>query len=237
MSDGTCSAVDGVQRGLVQRIGSGTSGTLQDGAFIHNFLRQRLILINANPFTGIQDTRIAGTQQMADFDLPLLIKNQSSGVLIFNFHVEDSSAYRNDGAGRPNFIVIGKAARMLDLNPNFTQPDFQQVFPIAAIGAEHDVRFGENFEFTAIGDFEDAVAIGTGDDYLFRLNQIAGVQSPRAVVFKEGNLAGERNQFGGSADVECGHLRVRKDTTGGHSDQPSGSAEKYAQMCHYESRE
>jgi len=229
--------VDGVQRSLIQRIGSGTSGTLQEGAFIHNFLRQRLILIDTNPFTRIQDARFADTQQMAHFDLPLFIKNQSGGVLIFDFHIEDSSAYRNDGAGRPNFIVVGKAARMLDLNPNFTHPDFQQVFPIAAIGAEHDVRFGEDFKFAAIGDFENAVAIGAGHDYLFRLNQIAGVQSPGAVVLQEGNLASERNQFGGSADIESGHLRVRKDTAGDHSDQPSGGAEKYAQMCHYESKE
>ena len=233
------SAVNRVQGSLIQGIGSGARGPLQNGALVYVFLRQRFVLIHTNRIARIQNARIAYAEKVAHFHLAFFIQYQGRPVLVLDFHIEDRSPYRNHGAGCPNLIVVRKPARMFDLNANFAQPDLQHVFPVAAIGAKYHVGFGKDFEFTAVGYLKYSVAFVASHDYLLRLDQVPYIQRPGRVIPQKGNLPGEGQQLGRTANVKHLALRVHsrcvpKHTPGQHSGGQSSSAEKISHLGHYE---
>ena len=83
---------------------------------------------------------------------------------------------------------------MLNLDTNLAEPYLKQVPPVAPVGAKYNVRFRKDLELAAVGDLEDAVTIGSGDDHLSRLDQISLIQRPK-IASLDGNLASKRNQF------------------------------------------
>ena len=87
---------------------------------------------------------------------------------------------------------------MLNLHTDFAQPYLKQVPPIAPVGAKNHMRFRKNLELAAVRNLEDAVTIGSGDDHFSRLDQISLIQRPK-IASLDGNLAGERDQFGSAA--------------------------------------
>ncbi len=173
---------------------------------------------------------------MADFDGAFFIENHGGGIVIFHFDVEDGAANRDHRAGRANFVVIGQAAGVFNLDADFAEPDFEEIAPVAAIGPEDDFRFGEDFKSTAVGNLENAVAVNAGYDDLFGLDQIADVEGPGGVVFEDGKLAGPGKQFRGTVQ---GGLRRGRLGREAHAQTPKEGqrqkeARNVAKTCHCE---
>jgi hypothetical protein len=180
-----------IQGGLVKRIGGGSHSALQQGSFIDHLARERLVLVHADVFARTQYSRIPGFQNVLDRDRALFVDYQSGGILIFDFDVEDGAANGYNSRGSSDLVIVRQAARMFDLHPDFAQPDFEEVSPVSSVGAKNDVRFGENLKFAAIRDLEDSITIGPCHDHLFRLDEVAEIQSPGGAVPHDGNLPGE----------------------------------------------
>lgn len=180
-----------IQGGLIKRIGGGSHGALQQRSFIDHLARERFVLVHADVFARAQYSRIAGFQNVLNRNGALFIDYQSGGILIFDFDVEDSAANGYHSGGSPYLVVVRQAAGMLDLDPYFAQPHFEEVPPVSSVGAKYDVRFGENLKLAAIRDLEDPITIGPRHNHLFRLDEVAEIQSPGGAVPHHRNLSGE----------------------------------------------
>src|ERR1019366_3957964 len=160
-----------VESGLIESVGGGANGALQDGALIDTLLCERLVLVDANPFAGVQDAGLGNAQKVADFDGTFFVEHHGGGVVILYLDVENGAADGNDGAGRANFIVIGQATGVFDLDADFAQPDFEKIAPVAAVGTEDDFGFRKDLESAAVGNLEDAITVDSGHDNLFGLHE------------------------------------------------------------------
>jgi hypothetical protein len=98
-------------------------------------------------------------------------------------------------------VIVGHSAEVLDLHSDFAEPDFQQISPLAAGCAEDYFGIREDLEFASVRNPEDSPPISACDHQLLRLHQIACMESPRGGIPHYGDLPGETEQFGGSADV------------------------------------
>jgi hypothetical protein len=170
--------MSGIQRRLVESIGSRSESSAKHPTFVDHLSRQRLVFENTNPFAGTEHFRVARFQKMPDFDLTFLIQHQRGRILILDLDIEDGSTNGDDSRGGPDLIVIRKPAEVLDLNSDLAQPDFKQVFPITSIRTKNDMRIRENLELASVGNLEHTVTIGPRYDDLLGLNQIARLQSP-----------------------------------------------------------
>jgi hypothetical protein len=92
--------------------------------------------------------------------------------------------------------VIWLAAEMFNLDPDLAQPDIEQVPPVAAIRAEYDTGFREDFELAAVGDLKDAISIRPCNNYLQWLHCIPDAQGPRRITAHDRDLARESKEFG-----------------------------------------
>src|SRR6266849_1392262 len=140
---------------FIERIGCRSHGAAKYATFIDRLRGERLVLENSNPLACVQHLGMACRQQgMFDFNLSLIHYHQRSGVFIFDAHIENRATHRDDGSWSANFVVIGLAADLLDLNFHAPEKNLEQVFPITGIIAENNAGVLEYFKGTAIGDLQ-----------------------------------------------------------------------------------
>ena len=97
--------------------------------------------------------------------------------------------------GLVTWFGFGTPGRMLDKHLHASEPDVQQMLPIAGRFAEDDLRIREDFEGAAVGDFEARIAVGAGDDQLLRLHRVADTQRLEVAAVRERHLAGLVDDF------------------------------------------
>ena len=85
---------------------------------------------------------------------------------------------------------------MLDVDFHAPDHNVQQVFPRRRIGAEHDLRVGEDFEGAAVGDLEPGVTIRSGLDHLLGPDRVPFKQGPRAAIAQYGDVAIDDERLG-----------------------------------------
>ena len=85
---------------------------------------------------------------------------------------------------------------MLDIDFHPPDPNVQQVFQRTPIGAECDLRVGEDFEGAAVGNLEPGIAIRSGLDDLLRPYRVACKQGPRTAIAQHGDIASNDERLG-----------------------------------------
>ena len=115
---------------------------------------------------------------------------------------------------------------MLDLNSDLAKPDFEEILPVAPIGAENHFRVGIDLKFAAIGHLKNAPAIRAGDYDFQWLNRVSGIESPRVVAAHDRKLSRKLEQSSGAIGVRQWRLRAQ---TRAHGEKQRGKLSSVTQ--------
>ncbi len=155
-----------------------------------------LVTIHPQRLAGIQQLGISARQQsVLHFHLAVFHFDQRGFIVVVDGDVEGGAAHRNHRGRREHAIRIGHAAEVLDVNADAAHQDVEEVLPVGRVLAEHHAGVRKYLKSTAVGNLQQRVAVGSGQDQVANLHGIADGKRPRLGVLEDRNLPGLRDDF------------------------------------------